>query len=683
MSNDTEMPDNLKLIHDRFRYGRESWQWWREIGKEARRFSRNRQWTKEEQAANAAAGRHSLTINIMTKVLRALSGTQRQNRRDVKVEQIKGGSAAVAEVLSGLARHTMRLRGGQGQGAISEMFDHGLRTGKGWIHWHTDRELDPFSRDLRIKSEHPMLVTEDPDSSEYDLSDAAWVDVARWVGKQWIHERYKGQFDAEDAQLQGDDFDFAGAIGGSGELPGEEEMSLDDADETDRWHEPEKYRYLVHTTYAREPQRRMSLLDSETGLMVAMFPKVRESRERAAKQLFDHLGDELRGLPPDVVGGSGGRLARVFKHLAETQPDRFELAEDIAMMVVRTVWVGRNQLETQADYMRGRSEFPVFRFSPYHDGGDVLGVMEQLIDPQRELNKRRSQALNIMNQTANSGWMVKRVMNEAKRKTLQMWGALPGVVLEKDDYGGELEKIEPNKLPEGLLRMGENAFTDAEEIVGYNSAVLGQDEDKSESGVLNAQRLRQGMTVLEPVFDNLDRTTQLFAESLVQAIRTWEVYTSDEIEALIDDEDWLSGEAMEQARAEVMREFPPPMQGSVADTVGMVPEDAQVLAAVDQERIAEYEQEIEPIIRNRAIEMVMEQMANWSTGRYGVAVTESPESATARQANMAELRDLMEAQIPVPPATLVRATGLQQSVKDEIIEYQKQVQAQQMQGRPT
>ena len=63
-------------------------------------------------------------------------------------------------------------------------------------------------------------------------------------------------------------------------------------------------------------------------------------------------------------------------------------------------------LEHKEDPFGGMNMYPMVRFSPYWNDGQPFGLVDNLKSPQEEENNRRSQALHILNQTSNSGWIV-------------------------------------------------------------------------------------------------------------------------------------------------------------------------------------------------------------------------------------------------------------------------------------
>src|SRR3990167_5312526 len=69
-----------------------------------------------------------------------------------------------------------------------------------------------------------------------------------------------------------------------------------------------------------------------------------------------------------------------------------------------TTYVGNVEIQNIKDPLNGMTNFPVVPYFSYWLEGNHWGVITQLKDPQREVNKRISQALHHLNQTANSGY---------------------------------------------------------------------------------------------------------------------------------------------------------------------------------------------------------------------------------------------------------------------------------------
>ncbi len=211
---------------------------------------------------------------------------------------------------------------------------------------------------------------------------------------------------------------------------------------------------------------------------------------------------------------------------------KWVVKEWVALVLNKTVTAGNIVLEDERDPYSGATAFPYYRFCPFWVDGYVMGVVQNLQGPQQEVNKRRSQALHNLNQTANSGFKVKKILNNYD-KILAKHGSKPGAVLDESKAGGKIERIEPAPLSEGHIRIAQMSADDMKEISGANPDLLGQMmEGILESGKAIELRQAQGMKVVEVLFDNFSRTEKLLALGLVDMIRFTDVYSDNEIRAI-------------------------------------------------------------------------------------------------------------------------------------------------------
>src|SRR5262249_39967768 len=75
--------------------------------------------------------------------------------------------------------------------------------------------------------------------------------------------------------------------------------------------------------------------------------------------------------------------------------------------------------------------FTVVPYFAYFRRGKTMGMVEDLLDPQREVNKRRSVFLHIVMTAANSGWIFpKGALSDEMKELLENEGAKPGIMVE-------------------------------------------------------------------------------------------------------------------------------------------------------------------------------------------------------------------------------------------------------------
>ena len=305
-----------------------------------------------------------------------------------------------------------------------------------------------------------------------------------------LTETIRHCLDVTDGDYETADCFLDGIIGNKGWLS----MSTDYSDDPERG----KLRWRVRECWWKQHEKCTVLINAATGAMKS-------------------------------VSGNNTELAKAI-----AQADsKWHVKDWVVQVLNKTVTAGNIVLEDIADPYTGVTTFPYYRFCPYWVDGYVMGVTQNLIAPQQEVNKRRSQALHNLNQTANSGFKVKKVLNNYDRH-LAKHGATPGVVLDESKAGGSIERIEPAPLSEGHITSARMSADDMKEISGANPDLLGQlMQGYQESGKAIELRQAQGMKVVEVLFDNFARTQKLLALGLVDMVRFTDVYSDEEIRAVV------------------------------------------------------------------------------------------------------------------------------------------------------
>ena len=149
--------------------------------------------------------------------------------------------------------------------------------------------------------------------------------------------------------------------------------------------------------------------------------------------------------------------------------------------------------------------FPFVLYTPDWDGeGDVpRGVVRQLKDPQRELNKVRSQIVDLMNRMGTRGHFVpKGGLDPANKRKLEQKGSTPGVVIEHTP-GQKPEAFDTTALPTGLAQLAQAYSDDIKEISSINEEMLGQDVPASASGRAIELKQQASVTSIAKWFDAL------------------------------------------------------------------------------------------------------------------------------------------------------------------------------------
>ena len=505
------------------------------------------QWSAADIAKLDSEKRPHLTINLILPIINLLSGIQRQGRQDITVVARKGGLKKLAAVYTEVMRHCLDITDADYE--IADCFLDGIIGNKGWLGLGINFDDDPVHGDIEVSKVSPFDMREDPDAKEYDLNRTGkFVIRDYWYDRQALLLNWP--LKKSEIEKGGLDIDP-----GSGDVVGDPEKG--------------SLRWRVRECWWKEHQKRTLLINSVTGMV-------------------------------KVVSDENSELAYEISR----KSSKWHLKEWVVPVLNKTVTAGNIVLEDIADPYNGVTNFPYYRFCPFWVDGYVMGVTQNLMDPQREVNKRRSQALHNLNQTANSGFKVKKVLNNYDRH-LAKHGATPGVVLDESKAGGSIERIEPAPLSEGHITSSQLSADDMKEISGANPDLMGQAiSNENESGRAIELRQQQGMKVVEVLFDNFRRTQKLLSLGVVDLVRFTDVYS---------------------------------------------------------------DRDIKNIAADNGIEAGSELLRNRKAGRYGVKMESSANSPTARYANFKSILEIAK-MFPgqIPPEVVVENSDL--SNKESIID---------------
>jgi len=434
------------------------------------------QWDAKDIAKLTREKRPHLTINLILPIVNLLSGIQRQGRQDLTVIARKGGLKKLAAVFTETLRHCLDVTDADYE--IADCFLDGIIGNKGWLGLGINYDNDPYHGDIEVAKVSPFDMREDPDAKEYDLNRSGkFVIRDIWMDKKSLELNYpKHKADIEKGGL---DIDPE-----SGDIIGDNEKSV--------------YRWRMRECWWKNYEKRLILVNAADG--------------------------EVRPISPEN--------AAVAMAVAE-KSKMWHFKEWVVPVLNKTVTVGNLIVEDLVDPYNGVTNFPYYRFCPFWVDGYVMGVTQNLIGPQQEVNKRRSQALHNLNQTANSGFKVKKVLNNYDRH-LARHGATPGVVLDESKAGGKIERIQPAPLSEGHITAATMSAGDMKQISGANPDLMGEAiRNENESGIAIQLRQSQGMKVVEVLFDNFARTQKLITLGLVDMVRHTDVYSDEEIRSII------------------------------------------------------------------------------------------------------------------------------------------------------
>lgn len=427
---------------------------WRKLAREEYDFVRGKQWTDDDKAALTEKGRPALTINKIRPHLNILSGYQRVNRYEVAFEPRTSDDFESCEIRKGVTKYIMDNC--DYNDVESAVFMDGVIGGIGWFHVFYDWDYTAMDGEINIARVSPFDIYTDPEARKPDYSDGKYMFRAKWVDKEELCDIYPEAADEIRGEFRRYDVDEKDA-----DMVGTEPL----------WYNRDiKKVRLVECWYKeRVTQTRFMLPDGS-------------------------VTDEMPPMTPCT-------------------PFQVPI-EKVRMAVI----MGDLKLE-EMDSPYQHREFPFVPFTLYHYGeGDIpCGVVRDVKDPQREINKKRSQILHILNTQGNSGLFTEEsAMTEDQQERYRRFGSKPGAIIEVSDgtlTGGRIREIQPSAPPIGLIQSAQESEADIPRITGINESMLGISSPQQSGRAIELNQ-RQAVTNIAPFFDNLRKSKRAIVQQL-------------------------------------------------------------------------------------------------------------------------------------------------------------------------
>ncbi|MBK7352163.1 MAG: genomic island protein [Gemmatimonadetes bacterium] len=537
-------------------------------------------WSEADLQVLDEQRRPAYEINQIMPALNSAFGYQISNRMDISFRPRSG--AATKELADSRSKVVMQIANNNKlHWKETEVFCDGMIQQRGYFDVRMDFEDSEYG-ELRVNVDDPMDVIPDPDAKGYDpktWSDVLWL---RWMTLDEIEGDYgkKARNAAESAGLSGGDDDY----GEQGDIEGGEPRA--------------KFAFGSATggEYLFGSARRMRIIDRQRWIRsvmdVAIFP-----------------GGDIRQLNGDE---SDEALDQIRQSGAVITKKRMK----------RVRWSVSTKDTTLHDDWSPYDRFTKIPYFPYFRRGQTRGMVDNAVGPQRVLDKGVSQAVHIINTTANSGWQMEQgQLTNMSAEQLQENGAQTGLVLERKTGTPPLLKIQSNSMPHGIDKLIEIASISIGEVT-VPPAMRGIGEG-DEPGIAIQSRQSAAQQQLAVPLDNLARTRNLLADWFDYGIGKY--YKAERV-FRITDTDPTTGKEIESALT--INQFDP------------------------------------------ASGLYLNDM---TSGEYETVVTEQPMQVTFENSQFTQAMEMRKNGIGIPETSVVRKSNL--SDKAEIIEQMQNASA--------
>ena len=426
--------------------------------------------------------RKQFNFNRIRRVKNMIGGHQRRNRKSTVVVPVDNGDEETADQFTKLM---MWLNQREGiLDTISDSFDGALVSGMNLLQVWVDYRSDPVSGNIKVDncSYNSFLI--DPFFRKQDLSDCKGLWKRSFLTKSecisLLPDYKEDIIGLAGNDLRDNKFEFM----------------------------PENYNYgpknllTYDEFYYRAYRTQKMLVDSQTG------------------ETMEWKVDDKE----------------ILKQYLRTYPQVTVIEQEIP--TVRVAVVVQGKVMYDGPNPLGIDTYPFVPVIAYYNPQipyfplRIQGIVRGLRDAQYLYNRRKVIELDILESQINSGWKYKEG-SFVDPKAPFMSGQGRGLALKKSANMADVEKIPAATFDGTLVQISDILAREVQEISGVNEELLGSAVD-DKAGILSMLRQGAGLTTLQILFDQLDRSQKLLGKIILDIIQN--NFTPGKVKRIIEQE---------------------------------------------------------------------------------------------------------------------------------------------------
>lgn len=420
--------------------------------------------------------RPNTTFNEVKPKVDLLIGMADQIRTDPLAYPVGAEDQALAELANGAIKHIRTLESIPDK--EMECFEHMAKGGRSFMHFYVSME-NPYEPEIKVKRIHGRDVLIDPDSVEYDMSDARYLTVAKWFTEEEI-KSFWPEFDGKLAQLS------QNPIGTYN--PQYFNVGTD--------------KYCLRETWYRKLQKVFWFTNPLTGKPDWLL-------EEDWKQFCDRIKEGIR--MPD------GQTLQ-----SDTPPQSVQVFKKVIYFVL---WCGMQFFD------KGRSPFkadiiPYVLYGAYkHENENRwFGAVTALKDPQRMINTMRRQFAHLL-QTAPKGILMHEVGSIINIDEYDEQSSKPNFKLElASGASGKVKFSDQPQISPVYGQLDATYIQALKDISGIQDPLMGIQTSSREPGVTQKMRMESNLAVLFIIFGNFRKSRMLGGKILFSLIQQYITY---------------------------------------------------------------------------------------------------------------------------------------------------------------
>lgn len=508
-----------------------------------------KQWDAGPKDAVQRSGRPALEFNQILPQVELVAGIQRGMELDYTAMPRGHEDKRLGEIVTATLRAVKDFT--RLQRVNDRVFDDGTICGLGaWevLHSFDDAE-DMVWGDINVRRINPMSFVYDPWALDDDLQDGAFMGTASWVDIRSFKDRYPqyaslavpGEWLARWTSQMGNTDDL-----GTGSNLQNEVFDL------------ETGRIRLLTMWYKVQRQIAFVVDTQTGRVQDVASKqegeqmIQQISERLGRTAIAPLSIMLQDTETQIVDAQSGQMlpdpqtglpmryanpdaaqARVNSIANAVGMQAYEQYKVITRKARVPFWsemVYWQQLDggPSKHYDRKYPYVPYISRKYSDDPESILGIVQNLIDPQDEYNKRYSNLLAHLNSSAHSGWLNPKA-GGADTKKLEQMGSKPGIVVE---YTAKApEQIKPVELSSGHFNLLQASERNILRISGINAEMVGMTQQATVSGRAIRARQEGGSTILKPRFRTFEEAQLDLTRMLLCRVKQY--YPAEKLRRII------------------------------------------------------------------------------------------------------------------------------------------------------
>ena len=486
----------------------------RELAKKCHKMFDSDQWENDDLQLAKQQKRPALTLNMVLSIVSAVEGQERNNRQEMRFYGRGKEDDTSAAKYNDLLKWVIDQN--EGEYELSQQFHEMIIAGQGWVVPEVDYFEDPEGQ-LTLSYVDDDEVFDDPLGKCPVGSDSRFLirckmmtedeGEAMWPDK-FIKATKLACVDNNVTETDGSGYPDIYLTPDTGKGP----KHYDKTNKT----------WAVLECWWWEIQQGWVVRDGPDGLLEEMTDEeLEEAEERRRQEQIDALNELLMrrqaGIEqpmamPGVMGASA--LPQVMVPPALEKERR----------PVKKIYQGFSVYDRVLEVEQSPLKLKRFPYVPLRGirrktKKDWIGIVQPIIDPQRQMNVEQSVIVQLMQLMPKQSWMGPRGSFHNK----QDWEnklARPGQMLEYNNKRGKPEPIPVQGLPRHIVDMAFTRPQSMREISGVNVELTGQ-RVASDPGVVMEMRAKAAQTVLAPIFDNARRSKKVLGKVLVAYIQAF------------------------------------------------------------------------------------------------------------------------------------------------------------------